>query len=182
MLIQLVTQHPEAIPRILRSTPSWVWGLLAALLALGFSQARDRTQGLVRMSLTPIGMTAFSTWGVVSAFGASPQFPQVLAVWIAAGVLACALLLRTQAQAEYDAATRTYRLPGSLVPLALIVGIFSVKYVVGVELAMAPRLANDMQYALTTAGLYGAFTGLFVGRAARLWRLALQTPATPAFA
>ena len=61
--------------------------------------------------------------------------------------------------------------------IRLIAGIFLVKYVVGVELAMAPRLMQDTQYALTVAGLYGAFTGIFVGRAARLWRLALRGPA-----
>jgi hypothetical protein len=77
-------------------------------------------------------------------------------------------------QARYDAATRTYAIAGSVVPLLLIAGIFSVKYVVGVELAMAPRLMRDPQYALTVAGLYGAFTGIFIGRAARLWRLALR--------
>ena len=66
---------------------------------------------------------------------------------------------------------------GVFVPLLLIVGIFMVKYVVGVELAMAPRLAHDAQYALVVATLYGAFTGVFVGRAARLWRLALRPAA-----
>ena len=32
MLLQLLIDHPEALPRIVRSTPAWVWGLLAGLL------------------------------------------------------------------------------------------------------------------------------------------------------
>lgn len=182
MLIQLVSQHPEAIATILRRTPVWVWGLLCALLVLGFSQARDRRVGLARMSLTPIGMTAFSLWGTVSAFGSSPLFAQALVVWIAAAVSAIALILPTRGNASYDPASRTFSMPGSLLPLALILGIFSVKYVVGVELAMAPALMRDPQYALTVAALYGAFTGIFVGRAARLWRLAFRAPAAAVLA
>jgi len=39
---------------------------------------------------------------------------------------------------------------------------------------MEPQLAQNSPYVLCVAGLYGAFTGVFVGRAARLWRLALR--------
>jgi hypothetical protein len=178
MLIQFVADHPEAVGPILRQTPVWVWGLLAGLLALGLSQMRDRTASLLRVSLLPIGMTVFSAWGTVSAFGASPLLGQALAVWAAATLLLLALVGPGRAAAQYDAATRSYALPGSKVPLALIAGIFLVKYTVGVELTMAPRLLHDTQYVLTVAALYGCFTGIFVGRAVRLWRLALRTPTT----
>lgn len=178
MLIQLVSQHPQAIGPILRNTPAWVWGLLAALLALGASQLRDRTASLARVSLLPVSMGAFSVWGTFSALGGSPLLAQVLAVWLAAAAVLFAVFAPGRAAAQYDPVQRTYALPGSIVPLLLIVGIFLVKYVVGVELAMAPRLVQDTQYALTVAGLYGAITGIFVGRAARLWRLALRAPAT----
>jgi len=174
MLIQLIAHHPEAVGPILRGTPTWVWGLLAALLAIGFSQVRDRTASLARVSFMPLAMGAFSAWGTLSALGSSPLLAQAVGLWLAAAAAALALVAPGQAKAAYDPATRSYRLPGSFVPLLLIVGIFLVKYVVGVELAMAPRLVQDTQYALTVAGLYGAFTGIFVGRALRLWRLAFR--------
>jgi len=179
MLVQLVTHHPEAIGPILRQTPTWVWGLLAALLALGAMQLRDRRQSLLRVSLMPVAMTLFSAWGTLSAFGGSPLLGQALVVWAVAAALVFALLARGRAAARYDAATRSYDLPGSAVPLALIAGIFLVKYGVGVELTMAPQLLHDTQYALTVAGLYGAFTGIFLGRAVRLWRLALPRRPAP---
>jgi hypothetical protein len=65
-------------------------------------------------------------------------------------------------------------MPGSVVPLLLILGIFMTKWLVGVQLAIVPRLAADVGFALPVAALYGVFTGLFAGRAARLWRLALR--------
>ena len=182
MLIQLLSQHPEALGPIARNTPTWVWGLLAALIALGASQLRDRTASLLRVSLLPISMTVFSIWGTFSALGHSPLFAQAAGIWLAAAIVLFAALAPGRTTARYDAQTRTYALPGSVVPLLLVVGIFLVKYVVGVELAMAPRLMQDAQYALTVSALYGAFTGIFVGRSARLWRLALRTPAAIATA
>ena len=181
-MIQLVAQHPEALGQIVRHTPTWVWGLFAGLVALGASQLRARTASLVRVSLMPVAMSIFSIWGTVTALGASPLFAQSLGVWAAAAVAVFALVVRGRANASYDAASRTYALPGSVVPLLLIAGIFLVKYIVGVELAMAPQLMRDTQYALTVAGLYGAFTGIFVGRAMRLWRLAYRAPASLAAA
>lgn len=43
MLLQLITQHPEALVSGLRQTPVWVRGLLAGLLAPGARQLRNRT-------------------------------------------------------------------------------------------------------------------------------------------
>lgn len=181
MLIQLLFQHPEALATVVRNTPTWVWGLATGLLALGLSQVRDRSASLVRMSITPAAMTAFSLWGTVSAFGSSPYATQAVGVWaLAAGVVFAPVASLRLRGARYDAGTRTYFLPGSFVPLALIAGIFLVKYVVGVDLAMAPQLLRDAPYTLTVAALYGAFTGMFVGRAARLWKLALRPAAVPA--
>ena len=182
MLIQLVTHHPEAIGQIVARTPSWVWGLLAALVALGASQLRSRKASLARVALLPLSMTVFSIWGTLAAFGRSPALGQALGVWLVAAVVLCALVAPTRPGASYDARTRTYAIAGSVAPMALILGIFLVKYGVGVELAMAPQLVRDTQYALTVAGLYGAFTGIFIGRSARLWKLALRAPATTATA
>jgi hypothetical protein len=173
MLIQIVTHQPEVIVRILRGTPTWVWGLLAALLALGISQLRDRRAGLLRVTLLPVGMALFSALGTSSALGMSPQRDAAVAVWLASGFLLFLAVAPGNSGASYDPVRRTFTLPGSAAPLALILGIFLVKYVVGVELALAPQLVRDPHFALTVAGLYGALSGIFIGRAARLWRLAL---------
>lgn len=178
MLLQLLAHHPEAVVPVLRQTPLWVWGLLVALLALGASQLRERSASLARVSLMPVAMTLFSVSGTFSAFGATPHLGLAISAWLSAAVVAFALVARGRADgAQYDPALRLYRLPGSIVPLLLIVGIFLVKYVVGVDLTMAPQLVRDTQYVLCVAALYGAFTGFFIGRAARLWRLAVRPAA-----
>ena len=177
MLLQLIVDHPQAIVPIVRHTPAWVWGLLIGLLALGISQLRDRTAGLARVSLLPVGMSVFSMSGIHSAFGGSPHLAVATAAWLVAAALAFALVAPGRTAAQFDPERRTYRLPGSVVPLLLIVSIFLVKYGVGVEFAMAPQLVQDMRYVLTAAAIYGAFAGVFVGRASRLWRLALRPAA-----
>lgn len=181
MLLQLLANHPEAVVPVLRQTPLWVWGLLVALLALGISQLRDRSASLARVSLMPLAMTLFSVSGTFSALGGSPHLALAVPVWLIAAALAFALLARGRAEgAQYDPVQRLYRLPGSAAPLLLIVGIFLVKYVVGVDLAMAPQLVRDAPYVLSVAALYGAFTGAFVGRASRLWRLIRPLPSSGA--
>lgn len=162
------------VAQLLANTPLWVWGLLVALLALGYSQARDRSASLVRITVMPVAMTAFSLWGTVSAFGASAA---VLGIWaVAAAVLLVAVaLFFGPAQGTYDADKRLFQLPGSWVPMLLITGIFLTKYAAGVSLAMNPELKFNLTFALALATVYGAFSGIFAGRAARLLRLALQS-------
>nr|WP_328700339.1 DUF6622 family protein [Caenimonas soli] len=171
-------QGPSMIAQILSNTPFWVWGLLAALLALGFTQARNRTAGVPRLVLMPLGMGAFSLWGTISAFGASPA---VLGSWFAATVLLLLVItqMRMPAGVSYDRDTRQFALPGSWVPMALILGIFITKYAVGVSLAMHPDLKANANFVLTIATVYGVFSGIFAGRTVRLLRLAMRPAANP---
>lgn len=156
--------------QILARTPSWVFALFAALLALGLSQARARQVPLVRALALPAAMVGLSGWGVGSAFGGTGG---PLATWLAAGLLCGSLVLRGPVHPEvrYDAMKRRFLLPGSWVPLVLILGIFCTKYAVGVSLAMHPTLAMDDGFALATSAVYGAFSGVFAGRALGLLRL-----------
>ncbi len=159
--------------QIFANTPRWVWGLLLALLWLGLSQTITRTASLKRITLLPLAMTGLSVYGSVAAFGAGPQ---VLLVWLSACALALALVLQ-QAPPDatrYDPATRLFTLPGSWVPLLLILGIFVTKYFVGVATALQPALARDASFSQSFVALYGAFSGVFLARATRLWRLALR--------
>ena len=184
MLIQLLIQHPQAIFQVAKNTPRWVWGLLAALLALGFSQLRNREISMTRMAITPAAMVVLSVWSSASAFGASPLIGYVMLAWATCAALMFGLIA-TRAPlpgTRYDAATRTFTVPGSWVPLLLILAIFTTKYIVGVDLAMQPALAHDGTYTLVVGALYGVFSGVFAGRTARLWLLAHRSvsAATPA--
>jgi uncharacterized membrane protein len=164
---------------IVRRTPSWAWLLLLALVVLGLMQMRERTQGLLRVSITPVAMVAFSLWAAVSAFGRSPVVTEALWLWMLGAAATAVLFAFAESSARYDAGTRTFRIPGSWVPLVLFIGIFLARYLVSVRLAIHPDLLLDTSFVLPVATLYGAFSGLFLGRASQLWRLPLRQSAVP---
>lgn len=176
MLLTLATQQPRVLLTIAQHTPFWVWVLLAALIWLGVSQCFARTAGLRRVVMLPIAMAVFSIWGIAQGFGAAPRLLEILIAWClvacTVGVLALWLLHTPPAGARYDADHQHFHLPGSGWPLLLIVGIFLVKYGVGVELALQPALAHDNRFGLQIAMVYGAFSGVFAARTGRLLRLA----------
>lgn len=179
MLLNLLIHQPQSLGQIIHHTPVWVWALLAGLLWLGGSQLFGRNVSLVRAMVMPGAMTGLSVYGLACAFGKSgPAGPAVLGVWLVATTVIAALALWWQPTAPqgtlYAGGSRSFYIPGSAMPLALILGIFLTKYFVGVELAMQPALSRDGSFALQIAVLYGVFNGLFAARSLRLWRLARQ--------
>ena len=158
--------------QILTHTPKWVFALFALLLALGIQQLFARRVSLARATIMPVAMTALSVAGVISAFGAASA---ALVVWALATVAVAALSLRRPlpASTRFDASTRSFQVAGSALPMALLMGIFSTKYAVGISLALHPELALSAAFALVIGALYGAFSGIFAARLLALWRLAL---------
>lgn len=167
------------ISRILANTPPWVWGLLLALILLGISQARPRRLTPAKLLILPLAMTLFSLAGTLTSLGFAPL---LLAAWAAAAALPAVVLSRTRAPrgSAYDATAGRFLLPGSWLPLALILAIFVLKYALGVLLAMDPALAREQSFALSMAALYGLLAGIFLGRGWRLWRLRLCPELAPA--
>lgn len=187
MLLNMLIHQPQMLGTVLAHTPTWVWGLLAGLLWLGASQLASRRVGLQRTLLMPLAMTGLSIYGICSAFASTAQLAAVFLVWLTALVLVAALALWWRPRAPqgtlYTPSSRSFYLPGSAMPLLLILGIFLTKYLVGVELAMQPALAHDNSFALQIAALYGVFNGLVAARSlrlVRLYRLSRQSSASAA--
>ncbi|HWI84450.1 DUF6622 family protein [Ramlibacter sp.] len=166
-----------ALPQIVARTPLWVWALLVALLVLGIIQRRQRTITAARALALPLGLTAFSLWGTLSAFGASP--PVLLAWTAAAGAAIASQQLRPSA-ARYLVASRRFVIPGSWLPMLLMLGIFAVRYAVAASLAIRPQLGADAAFVVAVAALYGGCSGIFLGRTVQLARLALGPSGTGA--
>ncbi len=166
--------------QILSNTPKFVFVLFAFLVWLGIKQMSASTLGLKRAVIMPIAMTALSFLGVTSAFGSAPQ---ALLAWTAAAAVACVVslhILRNK-QISYDADTRIFQMPGSVVPMVLFMGIFFTKYVVGASMGMHPELAQSPNFVWVVSALYGSFTGIFVARAVTLLRIAMRQ-SSPAIA
>jgi len=161
------------ITTTLQHTPTWVFGLFVALVALGLSMSFPRTMSLRRSLMLPLALLGLSLLGVASAFGSHAL---ALPAW-AAGLAAALLALQGRVDTSgvrFSAETRRFQVPGSWVPLALMLGLFSLKFGVGVALAMQPDLRQSAGLAVAASATYGLFSGVFLGRALALWALARQ--------
>ena len=161
---------------IVQHTPVGIWALLAALVVIGLLQTRGRQVSPTRATMLPLVMTVMSLSGVLLGFGPTPM---ALGGWVVGLLAAVACGRRFVAVRGGFRVPQTgeLRLPGSWLPLALILGLFAAKYVAGAGLAMHPGLAANATFAGTLCLIFGGFSGLFLARG-----LSLRTLATGSFA
>ncbi len=156
-----------ALFMILGQVPTWVWFLLVALIALGLSQTRDRWVSEARLRRMPLAFLAFSAWSTVGAFG----WQVFTVLGFLAGLGATRQLILASGwpgAARHDAPRRAYFVPGSWVPMAVMMGIFAVKFLLGMTLAMHPQLAQQSEVVLGVSALNGALGSIFLARARQL--------------
>ncbi len=155
---------------IIRRTPPWVFGILALLIVLGVQQSRERRVSRGRVLILPLVMAAFALFGLSQGFGWNPV---ALACWAAGMVVAVAaneFLLHSPRGVRAEAADGPYLVPGSWVPMILMMVIFVSRYVFAVTLAMHSERREDAAFVAGSAGVFGLLSGIFAARALRIWR------------
>ena len=156
--------------QIITHTPIWVWAVFVLLLWLGFKQSLPSTPGIKRITLIPLAMLGLSLYGLVSVFGLTGT---LLTAWVCPAVLAAFITVQQPAiqYTKYNPWTQRFELPGSWVPLVLMMGIFITKYGVGITAVMRPDALHSAIFSYSICALYGVCSGVFAGRALRLWGL-----------
>ncbi len=150
--------------QILAHTPAWVFGLLLGLMVLGLQQTRNRQVKLWLAYLLPLGMVILSLVGVTSNFGAQLL---TISLWMA-GLCSVALVgyqLLPVKNLRYLADANRFYIPGSWVPLVVILAIFFTKYVVAVLYALGNPITTHAAFMPVLCIVYGGFSGYFVARA-----------------
>jgi peptidoglycan biosynthesis protein MviN/MurJ (putative lipid II flippase) len=168
MLTQIVVQ-------ILRGTPPWVFALFLGLIVLGYLQSKPRDVAPMMIAILPVALGALSLSRVLAVFGLDPL---ALAAW-ATGTAAALLLnraLKQPAEARWSAETGTFHVPGSWVPLVLMMAVFFARYALAVSLVMRPALVHSAGFATGASFAYGLLSGVFLARALWVWS---QRPAQP---
>ena len=156
--------------QIITHTPIWVWAIFVLLLWLGFKQSLPSTPGLTRITLIPLAMLGLSLYGLVSVFGSTGT---LLMAWVCPAVLAAFITVHQPAfqYTKYNFWTQRFELPGSWVPLVLMLVIFMTKYGVAITAVIRPDVLHNAVFSYSICALYGVCSGVFAGRALRLWGL-----------
>ena len=154
---------------IVTHTPVAVWAGLAAMVLLGLRQTRTQAMSATRVWLVPALVGAASLASALVAFAAAgPVLTGACwAVGVALGFVSNRSLdLPRRVSANADG---SFTVGGSIAPLLLFVGVFMVRYVVNVALAIQPSLGHDPVAAAAAAIAYGFTTGLLAARSRKIW-------------
>ncbi len=157
---------------ILKNVPVWVWLLFALLLSLGYMQSRDRSVSRARIFLVPAIMAPWSLYSVVAMYKSS-NLSIALLSWLMGISLAIALhiyLFGSIKSIRFNASTRRYQVPGSWLPLCLMLVIFLARFVSGVTTATQPSVAASDTFTMILCCILGACSGLFISRAVNMLR------------
>jgi len=150
-------------------TPRSVWILLAVLVALGLRQTTSRRIGPARALLLPAALVLLSMSAAGRTFGAGGAMEPLVAWALGAAIgVACsrALGLPRGIVALSDG---RLEVPGSVAPLAIMLGLFLAHYVSHVALAIAPALATNDAFVVVAAAAYGLPSGMVAARAHAMW-------------
>src|SRR4051812_47759040 len=158
----------EILKQIVVHTPTWVYALFIALMGFGLSQLRTRTVNERMLAVAPLAMAAWSFYSVIAAFGTVTAG----AVWAAGAAVALGigLALKRPEGVRYVAQEKRFEIPGSWIPLALILAIFAVRYVFTAAMGFDPALRHSAAFIVAASLAYGLLGGLFPSRAVRFWK------------
>lgn len=152
-----------SIEAILRGTPVWVWILLIYLLSRGIKAMQGGTAPLSKLAIIPV---VFAVWGIMHLVrepAAGWKTALAWAIGAAFGILA-GIAIAARTRFTVDPAQKTVTLPGSIVPMILIVVTFASKFYVGFKLATSSGLGIDSPIVVFDGLISGAVAGIFAGR------------------
>jgi hypothetical protein len=161
------------IYQILSHTPIWVWVLLAFLIYRGVNAMQPREVAPIRALIVPVVFLVWGLSGLLSSHGLGLDLALFI-VGAAAGYAAGGVLAMLTPAPGLAPDTGMLAMPGSPIPLAMIVAAFVVKYVGSVVQAMASDPATQGEVAAVLALIGGVFAGMFWGRTLALFRRALR--------
>jgi len=159
--------------QILVHTPLWVWAMLAFLLYRGWSAASDREAAIIKVATVPLLMLGLSGLGLYELAHADAL---ALGAALLAAVASGAGSWRTAGKAGTVAYPErgTVFMRGSWFPMLMMVGVFVVKYAMGVLRAMHSPYVQDASVVVAVSLLYGLFIGVSAGRMLRILHLYRQ--------
>lgn len=130
-----------------------------------------RPSTLVALALAMLGL---SLYGVVSAFGLAPS---ALLLWVLAYTAALIIGVRQFSSQGMTPMGARVRVPGSGVPMALLLTIFAAKFVLGFVTGVHSPLLHSIGFVVAMSAVLGTLSGGFGARAVAVHRCANEAGA-----
>jgi len=162
---------------MISKVPVWVFAIFLGLLFLGHRQSRTRLVAPGALAGLAAGMLGLSLFGVVAAFGARADD---LLAWALGVALCVALGGAALGPRGMSREAGSVRVPGSWLPLAMMMGIFAAKFALGFATAVGSPLVAQRGFAVVASFVFGLLSGGFVARALAVHRFARRTVPQPA--
>lgn len=165
------------IKTIALNTPLWVWAVLLALIAFGLSQTRTRRVTHLFVLLLPAVMIPLSLLAVTTSFGIRFGPLSAWALGFAGAVTLNGLVFLGPKGVRYSVGDQRFELPGSWVPLLLMLTIFCTRFALGVSAALNPSIVGTPSFVGSVSTILGICSGLFLSRATRILSVQRGVPA-----
>lgn len=159
---------------ILQGAPLWVWALLALLLFLGIRSLRTRSMPVASLVALPLAFFSLSLTNLVPLDHLAPLRIGVWLVALAIGTIPGWYTVRGQ-RIAVDRARRRITVPGSVVPIILMLVAFAGGFYFGYLVARYPELKTDPATLILASTYRGLMSGYFLGQTIRLFRLYRST-------
>lgn len=162
--------------QIVQNSPAWVYVLFGALVVLGFIQSRTRRIPKFQPAILPAAFIGLSGWGIYSVFGFAPA---AFGAWLLAIALVGFAGWLLPMHGVSVAPTGRLVVPGSWLPMGMILATFAARYTVIYLVLNNPALRTDLGMAVATGAGYGLLSGILIAKAVSIAR-ALMQPAPAA--
>lgn len=149
--------------------PVWVFAILLGLIAIGLRQTRTRVVKPTVLVSVAAGLLVYSAWGVTSAFGSQPA---PLLAWAVGLSVALGLLMRWVAPQGLVRQGRAVQVPGSWLPMALLLSIFLAKFALGMANGLGASFVQATWFVVLASAVFGLLSGSFAARAWAVQRYA----------
>jgi hypothetical protein len=146
------------IIEIIKGTPMWVFLLFALLIYRGILAANGKMMNLKKLFIMPI----------VFLFLMGQKMSANPAAFLGFLVVGCFIgwLIYKNIEIKADKEKKQIFIPGSYMPLILIIVAFSKGYFIGYTTAVHPELVKTFWFTFGVATVSGIFSGMFIGRTA----------------
>ena len=146
------------IIEIIKGTPMWVYLLFALLIYKGVIATKPKTVKLSKLFIMPVVF--------LYLMGRKMSYnPTYFLIFLVVGCF-IGLLIYKNVKIKADKEQKIIQLPGSIVPIILIIIAFAKGYFIGYTTAVHPEIAKTVCFTIGVAIASGILSGIFIGRTA----------------